>query len=164
VAAAVVGVTAAALAQETPAARDPEGAARQYRVARRLVAEGSPDAAASLARVYEMDPKGALADDALVEQALLLPVATWPGELGRISAPEKERAVALLDKVTDGLPGGDRANEAKVLRDLLRLEPLPGHDPARARLDLLAVASGATDERWRAGARFGTAWIDERTG
>ncbi len=146
------------------ASADPEGAAKQYRVARRLVAEGSPDASGALAKVYELDPTGPLADDALVEQALLLGVAAWPGELGRLAAPEAERAGGLLGRAVDSLPSGDRAGEARVLRALLRLEPLPGRDPARARLEFLAVGPGAADERWRTAARFGVAWIDERSG
>ena len=54
----------AAAAAETPA--DPDAAERQFRLARRLVAEGSPEAAPALDRVLELDPRGALADDALV--------------------------------------------------------------------------------------------------
>ncbi|MBZ5638911.1 MAG: hypothetical protein LAO51_09175 [Acidobacteriia bacterium] len=161
---AIFVVTLLSKAAETAPVRDPEGAARQYRIARRLVAEGSADAAAALAKVFDLDPAGPLADDALVEQALLLPVATWPGDLGRIAAPEALRAAALLDRAIDGFPGGDRASEARVLRAFLRLEPLLGRDPARARLDLLGVATGAVDERWRSSARFGIAWIDERSG
>jgi hypothetical protein len=152
-----------ALAAEAPSA-DPEAAAKQYRVARRLVAEGSPDASGALAKVYDLDPTGPLADDALVEQALLLGIAAWPGELGRVAAAEADRAGGLLGRASDSLPNGDRVSEARVLRALLRLEPLPGRDPARARLEFLAVGSGASDERWRTAARLGVAWIDERSG
>ncbi len=157
-----VGIVAAA-AEPQPAA-DPEAAARQYRIARRLAAEGSPDASAALAKVFDLDPGGALADDALVDQALLLPIAVWPEGLGRIAEREAKSAATLLDRAIDGFPRGDRTAEARLLRSLLRLEPIPGRDTAKARLDLLSVASDPADERWRVAARYGVAWIDERSG
>jgi hypothetical protein len=148
----------------TAPAGDPEGAAKQYRIARRLAAENSPDAGAALAKVFSLDPTGPLADDALVDQALLLSVALWPGDLGRVLALEAEKAAGLFDRAIDGFPGGDRASEARVLRALLRLEPVPGRDPARARLELLSVAATAAEEEWRNAARLGIAWIDEQSG
>ena len=58
----VVTVALAAGIAATPlVASDPAAAKRQYRVARRLAAEGSPDAAAALRRVVELDPRGSLA-------------------------------------------------------------------------------------------------------
>jgi len=49
------------LASVSPAqAGDSAEAERQYRIARRLAAEGSPEAAAALRRVIEIDPDGPL--------------------------------------------------------------------------------------------------------
>ena len=61
-----------------PAAGDPAAAAKQYRIARRLAAERSPEAAAALHTVVELDPDGALADDALIDLAKLHDVPRWP--------------------------------------------------------------------------------------
>ena len=59
------------------AAGDADAAERQYRVARRLVAERSPEARAALDKVLALDPQGPRADDALVDQALLEGPARW---------------------------------------------------------------------------------------
>src|SRR5512145_412494 len=66
------------------ASADPAAAERQYRAARRLAADGSPDAGAALRKVVELAPTGPLADDAWVEQALLERPARWPEDLGTI--------------------------------------------------------------------------------
>ena len=62
------------LAAPTLAQADAEA---EFRVARRLVAEGSPQAADALDRVFRLDPDGPLADDALLERALLVGMAGW---------------------------------------------------------------------------------------
>ncbi len=165
----LIGVLAAALwvagplpAQPAPA--DPEGAERQYRVARRLAAEASPQAAEALARVVELDPRGSLADDALIEQALLSGTARWPEELGRIDAAGAAVASGLLQRVLDELPASDRAPEARLLHSLLRLEPLPARDTAGARVALLQVATLEAKSPWSAPARYAIGWLDERQG
>ena len=118
-------------------AADPAAAERQYRIARRLVAEGSSEARTALEKVIELDPVGSLADDATVEKALLLGVPRWPEELGRIEIREAQEALALVSWVAQELSGSDRALEARHLRALLLLEPLPFHDASEARLDLI---------------------------
>ena len=100
-------------APHTGAAADAAGAERQYRVARRLAAEGSPDAAAALQKVIELDPEGRLADDALLEQALLEPLPRWPEGLGRIDADAARRALGLIDRLLTQVPRGDRVPEAR---------------------------------------------------
>ena len=62
------GSKVAATAQVS--ARDRADAEREYRVARKLLADGSDEARAALRRVAALDPGGALADDALVDLAL----------------------------------------------------------------------------------------------
>ena len=116
-----------------PRAADPAAAERQYRVARRLIVEGSPDAVTALSKVLELDPAGPLADDALVEQARILGIPHWPEGLGRIDAAAAEQAASLLDRVLAEFGGSDRAAEARFQRALLRLEPLPGYDPSASR-------------------------------
>ena len=145
-------------------AADPAAAERQYRVARRLVAEGAAGAAAELHKVFTLDPQGELADDALVEEALLLGPARWPDELGRLGAGSANVALKLLDAVADGLPAADRQPEAAYLRALVRLEPLPAYDSPAARRDLLAVATDAKRPSHGNAARHLLAWMAEQDG
>lgn len=159
--AAGVAVALAAVGALVAAGRDDaEAAERQYRVARRLAADGSPDAAAALERVVELDPTGALADDALVDEALLLPIARWPEELGRVDPAGARVALALLERSLT-VPRGDRGSEARYLRALVRLEPLPGFDPAAARSDLVAVASALGPGATAVAARYAVGWLAE---
>lgn len=144
-------------------AADAAQAESQYRIARRLAAERSPEAAAALRRVVELDPHGALADDALVEASLLLPLPRWPEELGILDAGDAQTARGLLERAITDVPSGDRIAEARFLRALLALEPLPGHDARAAREDLIA-ASTAGDEAQAAPARYALAWLHEREG
>ena len=58
----------------------------QYRVARRLAAEGAAGAAAALDRVVALDPQGPLADDALLDRAALLGLPRWPEQRGHLGA------------------------------------------------------------------------------
>jgi tetratricopeptide (TPR) repeat protein len=151
-------------ASEAVAAGDPRAAESQYKIARRLAAEGSPQAAAALERVLELDPEGPLADDALVEQARLQGIPEWPEQLGRIDDAAATRAASLLDRVTGEFPGADRAVESRLLRALLSLEPLPGRDVPAARIELLTVAS--SDELGTFGpvARYALGWLAELEG
>jgi tetratricopeptide (TPR) repeat protein len=142
-------------------APDPAAAERQYRIARRLAAEGSSDAAAALARVVELDPAGRLADDALVEQARLEGIAEWPDQLGRVDPGASHRAAALLDRVLGSFASSDRATEARLLRALLSIEPLAGRDRSAARVELLRVASADPRGPTGAAARYALGWLDE---
>ncbi len=144
-------------------AADPAAAERQYRVSRRLAAEGSAEAATALQRVVELDPQGELADDALVDQALLLGLARWPEQLGRVEPATAASARELLQGVLTGLAGADRAPQARLLNALLLLEPLPGRDASTARLDLLTVAAASRSE-WSSMARYAVGWLDELQG
>ena len=62
--AAALALISAAVAQDVP---DLAAAERQYRLAQRLGADRSPDAAAAFAKVVALAPAGPLADDALVD-------------------------------------------------------------------------------------------------
>jgi hypothetical protein len=152
------------LAPSAHAAADPAAAERQYRAARRLVAEGSAEAGAALRKVAELDPTGAWADDAWVDLALLERPARWPEELGEITEPAARRAGEILDRVVAELPAADRAAEARYYRALLHLERLPVYDAARARADLLAVAAPGSTPVWAHSARYAAAWILEQSG
>jgi hypothetical protein len=142
----------------------PEAAERQYRIARRLAAEGSPQAGAALRKVVELAPRGPLADDAILEEALLLPLAEWPEEIGRLEMVASPRLRSLLDRVVNEFPEGDRATEARFRRGLLELEPVPGHDPGAARADLIFVATSPSAASWGGRARYSLAWLLEREG
>jgi tetratricopeptide (TPR) repeat protein len=145
-------------------AGDPDAADRQYRIARRLAAEGSPDAAEALRKVVELDPGGNLADDALLDEALLQPVPRWPEDLGRIDSAQASRSLALASNVVDELGRGDRVPEARYYRGLLLLEPTPRHDPSAARIDLLTVATTPEAGAWADAARYAVAWLAEQQG
>ena len=84
-------------AQGAVSRADADAAREQYRVARRLAAEGSPEARSALQRVVALDPGGELADDARVEQARLDLGLGWPEGVGGLDAEAAGRALALLD-------------------------------------------------------------------
>ena len=149
-------------ATRSRASADPAAAAEQYRVARRLAAEGSPEARAALRKVIELDPDGLLADDALVEQALLDAAAVWPEMTGGLSPAATKRALELLDDVVVRFPDGDRVDQARYLRALLRLEPAATYDPSAARIDLTTVATSPSE--WASPSRYGLAWLHEHAG
>jgi tetratricopeptide (TPR) repeat protein len=161
---AVVLITiAAALAGGTAVrAADPAAAERQYKIARRLVVEGSPEAATALQKVIELDPQGDLVDDALVDQALLLDIARWPEQLGVLEVNTAIRANELLTRATDEFSLADRAPEARYLRALLRLEPLPLHDASDAGLELVTVATMREPRNWAQAARYALGWLAEQ--
>jgi tetratricopeptide (TPR) repeat protein len=160
----VCAVLAAALAGTQLLAADPAAAERQFRIARRLIAERSPEAVAALQKVLELDPQGVLADDALVEQALLLGIPRWPEETGRMELEPARQAQELLTRVTDEFSLADRAPEARYLRALLRLEPLPFHDASDARLELVTVATARNALPWSRIARYALGWVAEQEG
>lgn len=162
-AAVLLGSFVPTMRAEEPA-RDPAAAEREYRVARRLAAEGSPDAAASLARVVALDPTGPWADDALVEQALLEDLPSRPEALGGVPEEAVRRATALLDRVASTLPESDRVLEARYRSALAKLEPVAGRDPVRARAELLAVAATGGTSSWSLAARHALGWLDEQDG
>jgi len=145
-------------------AADPEAAERQYRVARRLAAEGSPEAAAALRRVVELDPAGPLADDAMLDEALLLGVPRWPEELDRQGPQDVVAAAELLDELLEHFPRADRSIDALFYRALLRLEPGPGYDASAARVELIEIAGRREAAEWATNARYVRAWLDEQQG
>ncbi len=156
-----LALAAVLAAWAAPVAADPAAAERQYRIARRFAAEGSDEAVAALRRVVELAPEGPLADDAVVELAMLSDIPHWPEEIGRIDASSARAARELLDPVADD-DRLDRSDQAKVHRALLLLEPIPGHDASRARVDLVAVATAERSSSWAARARYVLAWLHER--
>ncbi|MBD3866849.1 MAG: hypothetical protein IFK94_01890 [Acidobacteria bacterium] len=147
-----------------PAMADEQAAARQYRVARRLAAERSPDAATALRKVVDLAPLGPLADDALVEQGILAGAPGWPADLGLLTGGGMARAAALMRTVTEEYPSGDRIHEARYRAALLKMEPVVGQDLSAARLDLLTVANDPAAGLWAARARYVSTWIDRVNG
>ncbi len=151
-----------------PAAAPPRGdaaaAEQQYRVARRLAAEGSPEALAAFRKVVELDPSGPLAPEALVEQAVLQGAPGWPEGAAAVGAASARAAAELLGGVAGRFPSAPRATEARYRGALLRLAPLAGRDPAKARVELLSVATAPGDPAFIARARYALGWIDEAAG
>lgn len=152
-------LSAAAIA-ETGA---PQAARDALRLARRLAAEKAAGADDAFAKVVSIDPRGPLADDALVERALLRAPALWPEDLGRVPAPTWAEARAWLDGAA-AIAGADRAIEARYLLALGRLDLLPGRDAAAARRALLAIASDDTGGTWGPRARYVVGWLDRADG
>lgn len=162
-----VSVSAAAGLGVATAAQDSADSAaveRQYRLAQRLGADRAPEASAAYAKVVAMAPSSALADDALVELACLQGLPDWPEDLAVLDPAHAALAAVPLKKVLDTYPAGDRALEAQYRLALIRLAPLPGRDAARARQDLIAVASSPSGERWIAAARYVLGVLDEQAG
>ena len=148
----------------TPARADEQAAARQFRVARRLAVEKSPDAATALRKVVELAPRGPLADDALLEQAILAGSPAWPADLGVLTGGSMARAAGILRTVLEEHPRGDRIHEARYRAALLRMEPVAGQDLSAARLNLLTVANDPSAGIWAARARYVSTWIERVTG
>ncbi len=163
VAAAACAVLGSAASAERPVA--PSLAAEaQYRIARRLVVEGSPQAEAALRRVLELDPRGPLADDALVDLARLSASVAWPEELGRLEPEGVQRALEILAELRREHPQGDRLPEARLDEALLRLAPLPSRDAEAARLMLLEIATLHPGTPLSERARYALAWMAEQWG
>ncbi|HZN54253.1 MAG TPA: hypothetical protein VFB67_02945 [Candidatus Polarisedimenticolaceae bacterium] len=159
---AVVGPIVLALL--APAARaDDTAAERQLRIAQRLAADRSPDAAAAFQQVVTLAPRGRLADDALAGLARFNGAPDWPEELGRLDPRTAAAATTPLERILAEYPGGDHAAEARYRLALIRSAPLPGRDAARARKELIDAANGPRDT-WTARARYALGVLDERTG
>ena len=140
-------------------AQEATPAERQYQLARRLIAENSPAAAEALDRVIELDPKGALADDAMIERMLLQRPARWPQELGRLGPAEHADLLRRTAALLEAHPNGDRARETRLLRALLFLEPIAGFDRESARAELFTLTTDPKDDRWSVAARYILGWI-----
>jgi hypothetical protein len=110
-----------------------DDAVRQYHLAQRLGADGSPDAPKAYERVVALAPHGPLADDALVDLARLLGSPEWPEDLGAISAATAASVRLPLEKAVATYAEGDRVFEARYRLALLRAAPLPGRDAAASR-------------------------------
>jgi len=145
-------------------ADDPVAAESQYRLAQRLTADGSPDAAGALAKVVTLAPHGPYADDALVDLARIQGAPDWPEDLGAIDATHAALARTPLENVAAAYADGDRALEARYLLALLRCAPVPGRDPARARDELIALAAVVSRETWPIRARYALGLLDEQAG
>ena len=156
-------IALAITAVSNPAHADDAAAERQLRIAQRLAADRSPDAAAAFQQVVTLAPHGAFADDALVGLAKASGAPDWPEDLGRIDAKSAASAASTLERALTEHPGGDRTSEARYRLALLRLAPLPGRDAARGRKELIDVAGGPRDP-WAARARYALGMVDERTG
>jgi len=154
----------AALPAGAPATPDPGAAEKQYRLAQRLGADGSPDAVAAFEKAVVLAPQGPYADDALVDLARLHGAPDWPEDLGGLDATRAALARAPLEKVVNAFPDGDRTLEARYRLALLRCAPLPGRDPARARDELIAIAAGPSRDRWPVASRYALGVIDEQGG
>jgi hypothetical protein len=141
----------------------PDAARDALRVARRFAAEKAAGADDAFAKVVSIDPAGPLADDALVERALLRGLALWPDDLGRVGAPAWREAQGWLDGAAS-IPRADRAVEARYLLALGRLEPLPEREPDAARRALLAIASDDAGGAWASRARYAIGWLDREEG
>jgi hypothetical protein len=158
---AVLASASVAVAQEVA---DPAAADRQYRLAQRLGADASPDAAAAFEKVVALAPHGPLADDALVDLARLAGSPEWPEDLAALDAARAATARIALEKVVDAHVDGDRVLEARYRLALIRMAPLPSRDAARARQDLIALASNPSRERWVIAARYALGFLDEHAG
>ena len=143
---------------------DPAAADRQYRLAQRLSADGSQDAAAAFEKVVALAPHGPLVDDALVDLSRLVGSPDWPEDLAALDAKRAASAKSTLEKVLNAHADGDRVLEARYRLALIRLAPLPGRDAARARQDLLALASNPSTERWVIASRYALGFLDEQEG
>jgi DNA-binding beta-propeller fold protein YncE len=158
---AALGFAATGSAQETP---DPEAALRQYRLAQRLGAERSPDAAAAFERVVALDPNGRLADDALVDLARLSGLPDWPEDVADLSSSRAVAAIGPLRQAVSAHVDGDRILEARYRLALIGLAPLAGRDAPGARQELIAVANNAAGGRWVDAARYALGVLDEQSG
>jgi tetratricopeptide (TPR) repeat protein len=139
-------------------------AERQYRVARRLAAEGSTEAAAAFRKVIELDPDGPLVDDAMLDEALLQPLARWPEDLGGIDGTRARRALGILKRILEDVPDGNRVPEARYYAALLRLEPLMTHNRTEARFDLVTVATDPAETEWTLASRYALGWLGWQLG
>jgi streptogramin lyase len=157
----MLAMGSAAGASETA---DPVAAERQYRVAQRLGADRSPEAAAAFAKAIALAPNGPLADDALVDLACLSGSPDWPEDVVAFDGTRAEAVVVPLETVVTSHANGDRVLEARYRLALIRMAPIPGRDAARAHQDLLTLAAIPSRERWVVAARYALGVFDEQEG
>jgi streptogramin lyase len=145
-------------------ASDPATVEQQYRLAQRLGADRSPDAAAAFEKVVTLAPDGPFADDALVELACLSGLPDWPEDVADLDGARAAAASIPLEKVVSAHAGGDRVLEAKYRLALIRLAPIAGRDEPRARRELIALAATPSREHWVPAARYALGVLDEQAG
>jgi len=148
----------------TAPASDPAGAETAFRLAQRLAADGSPDAAAAFEKVVTLAPTGPLADDALLGLARLGGAPDWPEDAVLLDPARVAKATAPLDRLLSEQAGGDRAVEARYRWALLRLAPGPTRRLDAARASLITVATSPTGGPWRARARYALGALAEMEG
>jgi hypothetical protein len=152
------------LATAARAVGDPAAAEQQYRLAQRLGADRSPDAAAAFEKVVSLAPDGPYADDAFVDLACLSGLPDWPEDVAALDGARAAAATVPLEKVVSGYADGDRAFEARYRLALIRLAPIAGRDEPRARRELIAVATSPSRDRWVLAARYALGVLDEQVG
>ena len=145
-------------------AGDPAAAASQLRVASRLAAERSSSAPGAFEKVVALDPGGPSASDALLALARFYhPPESWDGTAA-LDATRAAAAGAALTRLIDADARGPRAAEARYLRALTRLAPLPARDPAGAREDLIEAAAFPASDPFASRARAVLGALDEEAG
>jgi hypothetical protein len=144
-------------------AADPAAAEAQLRVASRLAAERSAAAPAAYEKAVALDPSGPLADDALLALARFYRAPETLAQSASIDPARAASASSALTRLIEAYPRGERAAEARYLRAMIRLAPLPGRDPAGAREDLIEAA-GASGGAFVARARAALGALDEDAG
>ena len=137
---------------------------KQYRLAQRLGADRSPEAAAAFERVVALAPDGPLADDALVDLARFLGSPDWPEQVALLDVKRASAASVPLEKVVGAHGDGDRALEARYRLALIRLAPIAGRDETRARRELIALAGTPLRDHWVLAARYALGVLDEQAG
>ena len=144
-------------------AGDPGAAEAQLRVASRLAAARAASAPAAYEKAVALDPSGPLADDALLELARYYHPPEAPQQAAAIDPAHAAAAASALTRLLEAHPRGERAAEARYLRAMVRLAPLPGRDPAGAREDLIEAA-GLPDRVFALRARVALGERDEDEG
>ena len=119
--AAALAFGSAVVAQDVP---DAAAAEWEYRLAQRLSAERSPDAASAFSRVVALAPTGPSADDALVDLACLSGLPDWPEDVATLEGARAAAAVVPLQKVVAYYADGDRQLEARYRLALIRMKRL----------------------------------------
>ncbi|HEX4823418.1 MAG TPA: hypothetical protein VFV19_03835 [Candidatus Polarisedimenticolaceae bacterium] len=145
-------------------ASDPAAAEAAYRLAQRLAADRSPDAAAAFEKVVDLAPAGPLADDALLGLARLAGAPDWPEDAAVLDPARVPKAVAPLERLLAEHADGDRALEGRYLLGLLKLAPASSRRIDDARAALITVATSPSGDPWRARARYALGALSEMEG
>lgn len=145
-------------------AGDHAAAESQLRVASRLAAERSASAPGAFEKVVALDPGGPLADDALLALARFYHPPERLEETATLDPTRSAAASGALTRLIEAHPRGTRAAEARYLRAMLRLAPLPGRDPAGAREDLIEAAGLPGPDPFVSRARAALGALDEEEG